>query len=480
MKLIIFFMALVFAMGFAPGGFGQAAGPATSSDSAQTVQSNAPSPGSPAASPGSPAAKRANWPEGDRCVQDKEIRDEIKSDIHPIGPEMLPSTYFLPAGGPVEIGINEPFNPSVLYFGYIERLDNSSQQLLTRGAITSKRVPDDYSLVKKGLLDKGDTLLTVEIPNSIGGFWRGANLYVWVCGTTGRPKSVSELTMPVSSPLYCSISVWVSMLILYLGAALAASSRRKAHWYRYLDPVYMTASADGKGSLAKLQILFFSMIIAGLLAYIVARTGVLSDLSETILLLLGIAAFGSAAAKGTDMKVNRLEPDNAAWLIQRGWLKVGLDATNEANWRDIISSDGEFDVYRYQSCIFSVIVGGALIAGGISELASFEIPNTLLGILGLSQVVYVGGKLVMPTSLSELNTAVTELRTVEKGYLEAALAHQDPNPAAGGDVGAVTRRRAGEQNYKKYVDKAERVAIQFKSATGFDAPSIALQPPAAA
>jgi len=239
----------------------------------------------------------------------------------------------------------------------------------------------------------------------------------------------------------------------------------------------MTAGSDGKGSLSKLQILFFSMIIASLLAYIVARTGVLSDLSQTILLLLGIAGIGSAAAKGTDTKVNRLDPDNAAWLVQRGWLKTGLAATNEASWRDIISTEGEFDVYRYQSCIFSLIVGLALLAVGISELASFEIPNTLLGILGLSQVVYVGGKLVTPTSLSELNTAVTELRTVEKAYVDAALAHQDASPAAGGDVAAVTRRRAGEENYRKYVDKAERVAIQFKSATGFDAPSIALQPP---
>jgi hypothetical protein len=116
--------------------------------------------------------------------------------------------------------------------------------------------------------------------------------------------------------------------------------------------------------------------------------------------------------------------------------------------------------------------------GGINELASFEIPTTLLGILGLSQVVYIGGKLVMPTSLSELNIALTDLRALEKAYVDAALARQDPNPAAGGDAAAATRRRAGEANYQAYVDKAKRVAIQFKSATGFEVPAEALQPPA--
>ena len=34
---------------------------------------------------------------------------------------------------------------------------------------------------------------------------------------------------------------------------------------------------------------------------------------------------------------------------------------------DLISSDGNFDVYRYQSFLFSAAVGGALFIGGISQ-----------------------------------------------------------------------------------------------------------------
>jgi hypothetical protein len=203
---------------------------------------------------------------------------------------------------------------------------------------------------------------------------------------------------------------------------------------RYFDPVYMTAGSDGKGSLSKLQILFFSLIVFGLLSYIVARTGVLSDLSSSILLLLGIAGVGSTAAKGTDDQKNRLSSENSLWLIGKGWLsQAGWAAINKASWHDIITNDGgEFDVYRYQSCIFSLTVGGALLVGGVNELAAFTIPQTLLGILGLSQAVYISGKLVSKSSVAELDDAVTKARAAEKTYTDATIAQ----PAVGGEAGS--------------------------------------------
>jgi len=242
----------------------------------------------------------------------------------------------------------------------------------------------------------------------------------------------------------------------------------------------MTAGADGKGSLSKLQILFFSMIVFGLMAYIVIRTGVLSDLSPSILLLLGIAGVGSVAAKGTDAQRNRIDFENWAWLIRKGWLPpAGWAAVNKASWHDIITSEDEFDVYRYQSCIFSLIVGVALLAAGINELASFTIPETLLGILGLSQVVYIGGKIVTQTSVGELNSALTELRSLEKKFIEAASANPDPNPAAGGDALIVSRRRAGAVSYNNYIDKAKNVRLLFEAVTGRQVSDTAIEPSAA-
>jgi hypothetical protein len=180
-------------------------------------------------------------------------------------------------------------------------------------------------------------------------------------------------------------------------------------------------------------------------------------------------------AKGTDTKVNRPDPDNEAWQVQKKWLQVGgIAASNTASWYDIITSDGEFDVYRFQTCIFSAVVGFSLLAGGINQLASFEIPTNLLGILGLSQVVYIGGKLVTPTSLADLNTAITELRAVEKTATGAVAA--SVQAIASGDAAvALARKQAPEEARQAYQEKEARVAILFEQATRLGLPADAVR-----
>jgi hypothetical protein len=192
--------------------------------------------------------------------------------------------------------------------------------------------------------------------------------------------------------------------------------------WRYLDPVFLSAGPDGKGSLSKLQILFFSFIVIALLAYVLLRVGRLSDVSYTVLALIGIAGVGSAAAKATDTARRRIDFDNWAWFVKKGWLTThGLACCQTARWRDIVTSDGEFDVYRFQNVVFSLVVGGALLGAGLSDLSTFEIPLNLLGILGLSQVVYIGGKLATPPSFKELNDVTKALRDKEvKGELVTA------------------------------------------------------------
>jgi hypothetical protein len=406
------------------------------------------------------------------CVNANDVEIELRLGRHPAGPQILATTYFLPARGTADIVLSEPFKEGTPYLGYIERTDRSASSFLRVGDITATKIPEDHSLIKKGLAEKTDTLLTLRIPERLGGLWRSVTLYIYTCrSATGptSPKSVSVLNTRVSSPLYSSITVWLVVLSLYAFAALAyrTTDAQAAKWYRYLDPVYLTAGADGRGSLAKLQILYFSLIVAGVLGYIVARTGVLSDISTTVLMLLGIAGVGSTAAKAMDSQRNKLDIDNGIWLKSKGWLPAaGLSTTNKARWRDIITSEGEFDVYRYQNCLFSLIVGIALLTAGISELASFTIPETLLGILGLSQVIYVGGKLVTQASVSELNAAIANARAAEDKFREAAAATGDPNPAAGGTVLDAAKRRAGEPSYSEYMRRADSARILFESLTG--------------
>ena len=168
--------------------------------------------------------------------------------------------------------------------------------------------------------------------------------------------------MPVSPHGFSNLIVWSLAILIYGLVCWAVANASRAErpprpdekpipWWRYLDPVFLSAGPDGKGSLSKLQILFFSFIVIALLAYVLLRVGRLSDVSYTVLALIGIAGVGSAAAKATDIARRRIDFDNWAWFVKFGWLtEHGLACDQTARWRDIVTGDGEFDVSSAARC----------------------------------------------------------------------------------------------------------------------------------
>jgi hypothetical protein len=129
-----------------------------------------------------------------------------------------------------------------------------------------------------------------------------------------------------------------------------------------------------------------------------------------------------------------------------------------------------------------VVVGGALLVVGLRDLASFSIPETLLGILGLSQVVYLGGKLVGAPSCAELNKATGALKDLERDFVTSATTTPDPAPPAGTkptdpppDLDAAIRR-AGYPKFTAYSEALKNVRIMFESVTGQKVDDAKLQP----
>lgn len=290
----------------------------------------------------------------------------------------------------------------------------------------------DPSLAKTLGVDPHATMVNFAFPQESMGYWalnwRPYRIFLVQCVKDG-PKlaSIEMLVSPRNTSIF---AVFAATVIIYLTIVAAARTvfRKSVGFWRCLDPVVLTAGPNGKGSLSKLQLLFFSLIVFAMLAYIYARTGVLSDLSATILILLGISAVGAATSKATDVNANRLAFGNWIWMIRKHWLPPGgLAAVNSARLRDLVTSDGEFDVYHFQMLIFSLVVGVSLLAIGLNGLASFDVPANLLGVLGLSQVVYVGGKLVAPPSCAEFDKAISDLRDLEAKFkAQATTANKSP------------------------------------------------------
>jgi hypothetical protein len=141
-------------------------------------------------------------------------------------------------------------------------------------------------------------------------------------------------------------------------------------------------------------------------------------------------------------------------------------------WGDLVLTNREFDIYKAQTLVFSLVVAVALLINGGERLASFTVPEALLGILGLSQIVYIGGILARPRSIGDLDDALTELRKRES-VLQTAVAygvdsdadgklpdlkHPDPMPPL------EERKTKAVNAGRRYREQARQVAVMIESA----------------
>jgi len=240
-----------------------------------------------------------------------------------------------------------------------------------------------------------------------------------------------------------------------------------------LDPVELTKSPLGRGSIAKLQIFTFSFIVFGLLLFNVLRTGLLANMSTDVLYLMGISAFGAAGGKMAFRATRRLSLDNWAWLRRQGWLGTDkdIDIAPRAKWGELFVDNAtkEFDPYRFQMGIFSLVVAIALISVSATGLEAFAIPPEMLGLLGISQVVFVGGQALEDGGYGELDKKLTEAVRLGKSYnqlkAKAAAASVAPAQAApdGTPPAKTEKGTTPEAELAKYQDAVTQAAEMFAS-----------------
>ncbi len=375
-----------------------------------------------------------------------------------IGAAIIYNSSLVPAGSNVEFGLASPVNSGSHYFAvFLE--DNEIPRDEAGHGVRVRKAGETDDFVTKRLLKPGDTIVSIDVPNSDAGWWARRKLFIYQCDSSRRPRYVSYL------PVYLSpyhLSIWLAIVIVigayFLSAkAFCRFSGLTLKGVHAWNPIRITAGPDNRGSLSAFQVFFFTILVFAMLTYVLLRTGVLSDLSTTILELLGISGVGAAAAKGAESSNTSLDPTNQTWLMNNGWFdQASTRAPTDPSFYDLISSDGNFDVYRFQSLIFTGAVGIALFAGGVFQLASFTVPQNILGILGLSQVVYIAGKLVTSNNATQLNAVITDLRNAEAAYREAV--HTSTDTPETRDKTARTKAA--------FLDKAGGAAKLFTDVTG--------------
>lgn len=237
--------------------------------------------------------------------------------------------------------------------------------------------------------ESGQTVAVFAVPN--GGkdhferplFKQAVVQIIGVTGDQGKDvRFSSSAHIPLSGRDYAILAAAGFVAVLYLAAAVVASYARQGY---NPSPIQITAGIYGHASLSRLQIFLFSLIVAGLLLYTWLRTGVLLDLSDDLLLLLGISAGGAAGAKYVAVVKKQPNMKVRAYLRRKGWLPADRKSQTEpARARDILLTDDKLNVYKFQAAAFSLVVGVSVVGTWFTGSAGFEIPDSVLALMGLS------------------------------------------------------------------------------------------------
>jgi hypothetical protein len=393
-----------------------------------------------------------------------------------------PATAVLPARGDARIVYNKPldiaqpqrfrvFNvtgsgdlSAVSIRKIRERLPSNSDP----SVVSVEQIPD--KLIRR-YPRTDNVLLRLNIDDRFSAPWTPHEFIIVECTAKGQFSSWARVDAQVSAPYVTLFCIPVAAICFALAIWAVYKSReetaagliekypsvfkaKKFDRIDFINPIQLAANAFNQGSVQKLQVLMFSFLIGWLVLSLVLRTGTLSDMSVSVVALLGISAIGAAVSQITYTSKTRLSCKNWSWLQSNHALKA--QPARSPQWKDLVLTNREFDVYKLQAIIFSLAVAAALIAAGGSNLSTFEIPDTMLGVLGLSQVVFVGGILVRPPATDDLDKMLDNLRDAAEKWSQAIVQGMDVDkdgtvvPTLPGQLPAINATR----RYADLVDQA--------------------------
>ncbi len=143
----------------------------------------------------------------------------------------------------------------------------------------------------------------------------------------------------------------------------------------------MIETRGRRASLSQFQIVLWMFVIGAATAYVMVLSGNLIPLTEGTLALLGISGLATLGSQ--------LAPRGAA---NQAEAVAAREAVAEPSWRDLIASDGEIDVTRLQMLFFTVLIAVFVSIHVIDSFQIPEIPPSFLGLMGLSNGVYLLSK----------------------------------------------------------------------------------------
>jgi hypothetical protein len=281
--------------------------------------------------------------------------------------------------------------------------------------------------VSSATLDNNKVNIGLLVPNDDHNWWKYRQFITFVCNKDDQLVFTATSEARVSSGGWSIVMAALATLAIMMVGTLgirgigegssAPVGGKKLRKRDRLNLLLMIAGPNGRASLSIFQIALFTFVVFYLLFLFLLRTGTLANLSTDVAGLLGIAIGGAIGGSIANQSLVGLSAGNDTWLRSKGWLPP-RDQPPNPRFRDLVTTGGLFDIYRFQSFTFNIVVAIALLVSGFTGLAEFTIPTGLLALLGLSQVAYVGGKAVTP-KVADLDQALTRAREAEKSFKKA-------------------------------------------------------------
>ena len=271
---------------------------------------------------------------------------------------------------------------------------------------------------------------------------------------------------------YFAATTIVALLYLFVGYAIR---RRWSPKRIVLNPLKIVAGTNRKVSLSSAQTFFFTLIVLWLVIFWAWKEqGILVPLNASILALLGIAVVGAGTGKASDTTRSRPTPENLTWAVKKGWIKQDFTQTKSDHkpiLADLITTNGGFDIARFQAVGFSLAVGIALLYNGITAenaeaFSKFTISETYLALIGISQGAYVGGKFVGENHFKGLNASLEKVRKLEMEFMVAVANSTDWKDATQTDRNITLARNCAPEPHIKYMTTAREAAGLVARMTG--------------
>ena len=134
---------------------------------------------------------------------------------------IISSNRIAPAEATIDVIVQKPFessppqgNPPLYYRAIVQSDQSAAPQadavaLLIGTSVTAKAISKEDRLVKDGVVPTNSTVVTLDIPSSVGTAWQMGYIYVFGCRSpTDSPAFVSKFPIRISDRTYSQIAIW--------------------------------------------------------------------------------------------------------------------------------------------------------------------------------------------------------------------------------------------------------------------------------